>query len=340
MTPVLAIVGGFLGAGKTTLLLRAAGMLRERGLRTAMITNDQGSELVDTRMAAANETRAAEIAGGCFCCRFSEFLLAAERLLEFGPDVIFAEPVGSCIDLASMMRRLFGGRFRVAPLTVLVDPERARELLAPGADADLAYLFRNQVAEADLVCSTKADLGCEPAGIEARHRLSARTGEGVEAWLADVLSWNGETGVHTLDVDYGRYAEAEAALGWLNWQARLELRKAATPAAVAGPLLENLDACFTGAGATIAHLKLFNQASTGYVKASICRNGAEPDVDGDLTASPSRRHDLVLNLRAVAAPELLREVVEKAAAELPGKLTVIHCEAFRPGPPTRSTSEP
>jgi hypothetical protein len=333
MTPVLAMVGGFLGAGKTTLLLTAARMLRDRGLRTAIITNDQGSELVDTRLAAANETRAAEIAGGCFCCRFSEFLVTAERLLEFGPDVIFAEPVGSCIDLARMMRRLLGGRFHVAPLTVLVDPERAGELLVPGADPDLAYLFRNQIAEADLVCSTKADLGLDAAGIEVRRKLSGRTGEGVAEWLDEVLSWSGEAAGHGLNVDYNRYADAEAALGWLNWQAGLELREAATPAAVAGPFLDNLDAGLTQAGAVIAHLKVFNQAPTGYIKASICRNGEEPDVEGDLMASSSRRHDLVLNLRAVAAPELMSEVVEKAAASLPGKVTVVHCESFRPGPP-------
>lgn len=334
MTPVLVIVGGFLGAGKTTLLLAASRTLNSRGLRTAVITNDQGSELVDTRLAAASQTHAEEIAGGCFCCRYSEFLLAAERLLEFGPDVIFAEPVGSCLGLASMMRKLLGGRFHLAPLTVLVDPERARELLAPGADPRLAYLFRNQLAEADLVCSTKSDLGCDtPGGLEVAHRLSARTGEGIAAWLDDVLSWRGETGQTPLDIDYGRYTEAEAALGWLNWQATVQLRKAAGPAAVVGPLLESIDAGLAKAGAIIAHVKVFCQAPTGYVKASICRNGEEPDVDGDLTASPSLRHDLVLNVRAVAAPEVLKEAAEKAASELPGKVTVTHCEAFRPGPP-------
>lgn len=332
MTPALVIVGGFLGAGKTTLLLRAAALLRERGLRPAIITNDQGGELVDTRMAAANGVRAAEVAGGCFCCRLPEFIVAAERLLEFGPDVVFAEPVGSCIGLAAMMRRLSGGRFRIAPLTVLVDPGRARDLLAAGADPDVAYLFHNQIAEADILCSTKADLGREAEGVEVRHRLSARTGEGVAEWLADVLSGREARG-HTLEIDYARYTTAEAALGWVNWQGLLQLRKPATPAAVAGPLLESLDEGLTRAGAAIAHLKVFDRAPAGYIKAAICRNGAEPDVDGDLSASASRGHELVLNLRAVAAPELMLQLVERSLAALAGKATRIHCEAFRPGPP-------
>ena len=49
--PVLAIVGGMLGAGKTSLILEAARRLSARGLRPAMVTNDQGRGLVDTALA-------------------------------------------------------------------------------------------------------------------------------------------------------------------------------------------------------------------------------------------------------------------------------------------------
>ena len=35
-------------------MLRAAGLLHDRGLRAAIITNDQGGGLVDTRIATAN----------------------------------------------------------------------------------------------------------------------------------------------------------------------------------------------------------------------------------------------------------------------------------------------
>ena len=83
--PILILVGGFLGAGKTTLLLQAAARLRDRGLRAAIITNDQGGELVDTRLVNASGYAAEEIAGGCFCCRFSDFISAAERLRSLHP---------------------------------------------------------------------------------------------------------------------------------------------------------------------------------------------------------------------------------------------------------------
>lgn len=333
------LVGGFLGTGKTTLLLAAARRLQAAGIRPALILNDQGADLVDTHLARAAGWDTREIAGGCFCCRFSDFAHSAESLLARQPGVILAEPAGSCMDLAATvlrpLQRYCGDRFRIAPFTVVAEPGRCRELLAPGGDARLAYLLRNQIAEADLVCWSKSDLGDEPPelwGIRA-IRISARTGEGVGAWLEEVLDGGLEAGARPLAIDYDEYAAAEASLGWLNWRAELRLRRAAPPAAVAGPFLDRLEELLTGAGAAIAHLKLFARAHTGYLKASICRNGEQPAVEGDLLALPSRRHELVVNLRATAPPELLESTVRRAAGELPGRLTVVHQQCFRPGRP-------
>ena len=64
--PTLILTGGFLGAGKTALLLRAARLLQQQGMRAAIITNDQGGSLVDTRVATAAGFDAGEIAGACF----------------------------------------------------------------------------------------------------------------------------------------------------------------------------------------------------------------------------------------------------------------------------------
>ena len=99
------LVGGFLGAGKTSLILAAARVLERQGLRAAAILNDQGDDLVDTRIAREHGLAADQVAGGCFCCRFSDLLEAAERLEAYEPDVIFAEAVGSCTDLAATVLR-------------------------------------------------------------------------------------------------------------------------------------------------------------------------------------------------------------------------------------------
>lgn len=86
--PVLAVIGGFPGAGKTTLLLKAADILKSKGVRVAIILNDQGTGLVDTQMAISSGFAAEEVAGACFCCPFSYFVDAASRLAAFRPDVI------------------------------------------------------------------------------------------------------------------------------------------------------------------------------------------------------------------------------------------------------------
>ena len=74
------MIGGFLGAGKTTAVARLAQVLTERGLRVGLITNDQSSGLVDTSILRSHGYAVEEIAGGCFCCRFSSLSDAAQRL--------------------------------------------------------------------------------------------------------------------------------------------------------------------------------------------------------------------------------------------------------------------
>ena len=58
------MIGGFLGAGKTTAVAALAQHLTKRGVRVGLITNDQGSELVDTAMLRARGFNTEEIPGG------------------------------------------------------------------------------------------------------------------------------------------------------------------------------------------------------------------------------------------------------------------------------------
>src|SRR5579864_7112512 len=307
------------------------------GRRAGVILNDQGGELVDTRLAQADGFQPEEITGGCFCCRFSEFVAAAERMAERdAPELILAEPVGSCTDLSATIlqpiKRLYSDRFRLAPLTVLVDPARAEELLRPDADLLSSYLFHKQIAEADLVCFSKADLYNRfPSldGVETRT-LSARTGAGIPEWLDAVTSDGVAAGTRVLDIDYQRYAEAERALGWVNWRGDLRLSAALTPAAVVGPLVAGLESLLTEAGVSIAHLKVFAQSANGYLKAGVCRNGDAPLAEGRLDAPPATRYALTLNLRAKGAPEILSALVGRAIENLPGTVRVVKEQSFRP----------
>jgi hypothetical protein len=338
--PTLVPVGGFLGSGKTSLIVSAAKFLGQRGIRAAAILNDQGAELVDTAFAEASDVFAGQVVGGCFCCHLSQLVdVAGEILRVHSPEVIFAEPVGSCTDIsATVLQPLkleYAGEFRVAPYTVLVDSERARQWMDPNTDPALAFLFYKQIEEADIVCFSKADRFSEfPSlpGWPARY-LSAKTGDGVSAWLDDILGGRFRAGGKILEIDYERYARAEAALAWLNCSVTGESEPPVSPGSMAGPLLERLDASLTAMDFTIAHLKVMDASPSGGVKASIVRNGGEPSVQGDLDAPPETLHEILLNARAAGSPDDLRRVVEMRLAAISGRVTIRSLECFRPSPP-------
>ncbi len=336
--PWIVIVGGFLGAGKTSLILAAVRMLEQRGMRCAVILNDQGQELVDTQLAETQGMLAREVTGGCFCCRLSSLLEVIDELRTRSLDVIFAEPGGSCTDISATvfgpLREEFD-RYRVAPFTVLADAGRAAAMLNEDADSDMAFLFQKQLQEADLVCMSKADLypdGVVIPGVEARW-LSAKTGEGVQEWLNEILFGSLEAGHVTLDIDYERYARAEAALAWLNMSLTLEADQLVSPAFVVGPFLESLDRALTAAQISIVHLKMMDSSRAGWLKAAVCANGEEPFVEGNLDASPAGRHELLVNLRAKGDPDLVRKIVEEQVNSLPGESRSIHLDCFSPAAP-------
>jgi hypothetical protein len=335
--PWIVLVGGFLASGKTTLILAAARELERRGLRSAMVWNDQGNDLVDSHYAALSGAYSGEVTGGCFCCRLSQLIDAIDDLRAHAPDVIFAEPVGSCTDLsATVLRPLLqsSDTYQLSPLTVLVDPLRAQSMLDPNADPDMRFLFDKQLQEADLVCFTKSDLYPQypQTGVQHVRQLSAKSGQGVAAWLDEVLSGTIPTGEQSLEIDYAHYARAEAALAWLNLRAVFEPGTWLSPAMLVGPLLDGIDAALTAEHIPIAHLKAVVTTPTGWLKAAICANGQEPMVEGNLDASPAGRLELLLNLRAVGKPAQVRAIVEHELRQLSG---LIHCnmDCFSPAAP-------
>jgi hypothetical protein len=306
-------------------------------MRSAAVLNDQSDALVDTQFAELHGVPSGEVSAGCFCCRLSDLTVQLEAMLAYAPDVIFAEPVGSCTDIAATVLHplLEDGAYRLAPFTVLVDPQRAEMLMRKGADGDIAFLFRKQLDEADLVCVTKSDVYPDPPelGFSAVRQISARTGEGVAAWLDEVLAGELSSRKDVLDIDYERYAQAEAALAWLNLSAVFEASTAISPAMLLGPWLDGIDRASTGAGIQIVHLKAIAQAPTGYIKAALCANGQEPTVEGLLDASPSARHEITLNIRALADPDRLSAIVSRELQTLDGHFAECTMRCFRPAAP-------
>ena len=104
--PLVIMVGGFLGAGKTTTVGRLAKHYQALGKRVVVVTNDQAADLVDTHTLRSQGLEVGEVAGSCFCCNFNELTGVMEKLAVSGlPDVVLAEPVGSCTDLVATVLR-------------------------------------------------------------------------------------------------------------------------------------------------------------------------------------------------------------------------------------------
>ena len=199
------MIGGFLGAGKTTAVGQLARYAKDKGLRVGLISNDQSSGLVDTTLLRSQGFPVAEIAGGCFCCRFNSLLEAANQLTdESKPDVIIGEPVGSCTDLVATvsypLRRIYGDQFTTAPLSVLVDPLRCARImgLEPGRSFSpkVAYVYRKQLQEAGMIVVNKCDTITDAQQAQLVDALraefgqadiqccSALRGDGLDSWFA------------------------------------------------------------------------------------------------------------------------------------------------------------
>jgi G3E family GTPase len=354
------MVGGFLGAGKSTSLLRLATSLMAQGKTVGLITNDQSVGLADTTLLRSHNLDVEEIPGGCFCCRFNSLVEAAERLSEqTRPDIFLAEPVGSCTDLVASvsypLRRIYGDQFSIAPLSVLVDPIRALRVLGVEKGKSFShkveYIYKKQLEEAQIIVINKSDL-LEPDRLTALRTgliaafgdkpivaVSARQGDGLDEWF-DLIVDSEMDLTATMDLDYQTYGEGEALLGWLNATFDFKASRLIDGEVAMMDLADEIQQRLLDQGHQIAHLKM-----------TLARRGGGEDVaalnlvDSAYVAELSqslfdklREGELIVNLRAEADPQALKDTVLAAVERLKEthpdlSLPLEHLEQFRPGMP-------
>jgi Ni2+-binding GTPase involved in maturation of urease and hydrogenase len=348
-------VGGFLGAGKTTALAAAARELEARGLRVGLVANDQGKDLVDTAVFRGLGLPAGEVSGGCFCCRFDDLVAEADRILAANRlDVLLAEAVGSCTDLVATvyrpLRRFFPGRFELLPFSVLVEPGRLHEMSRPekGVPPDVAYVFERQLAEADLLVLTKADLVPTPERAVARRSVvdlargvpaletSALTGEGITAWV-DRLLGRATLADRGLEIDYDAYARGEAALAWLNAAVEVRASHAVSPRVTGEALLGAIRERARAAGLVVPHAKMLVATTRGSARLAFTRASDPPRWEGDPDLPAEPVLSTILNARAVAEPGAFRALVEDAvdatARTVGARLAIERLDCFSPARP-------
>jgi G3E family GTPase len=350
------MIGGFLGAGKTTAILQLAQKLHAQGTRVGLITNDQSFGLVDTALLSSQGLPVEEITGGCFCCRFQSLMDAAGKLTTAAaPEVFIAEPVGSCTDLRAAvsypLRRIYGDDYEISPLSVLVDPIRASRILGlesgKAFSEKVLYVYDKQLEEADIIVINKTDivdvvnLDRLQTTLAAKYpkarivAISARTGEGTSDWHKQVFDEELDLR-EAPDVDYEIYAEGEALLGWLNAAARVEANRPFDGNALVCRIADSIQSRLATSGAEIAHLKMTLSPDEGNDLAvlNVVRSDGTPESIHRLQEEMDGG-ELLVNLRAEAGPELLREALDTALKGLGPDISVKieHAECFRPAKP-------
>lgn len=350
------MIGGFLGAGKTTTLARLAKTYTSQGLNVGIVTNDQAADLVDTNMLRSLGFDVGEVAGACFCCSFDDLMSTVQTLgAERRPDVILAEPVGSCTDLAATViqpiQQLYDTDFRIAPYAVIVKPSHGRRILAEeqttGFSPKAAYIFTKQIEEADLVLINRVDeLSPQEADeLEAlvqRHvpdtpvlRISARAGTGFDE-LVDWLDRDGAWGRRLLDIDYDIYAEGEAELGWLNSSLRVTSDSDFDLDGVLLQIVEQLREQLAEADAETAHLKAIGLWEGFFGVANLVSRDspAELSLPSGCRAASA---DVIVNARVACDPEQLESmvtsVVENVVSSAGARAEFRSTQSFRPGRP-------
>lgn len=351
------MLGGFLGAGKTTAMARLAKHFMSQGKRVGIVTNDQAQDLVDTHTLREQGFSVEEVAGACFCCKFDDLLTKVGSLeASQQPDVILAEPVGSCTDLVATvvqpLKDLYGARFSVAPYPVLFKPSHGLKILrsesGSGFSPKAAYIFKKQLEEADAVLLNRID-ELTPAQIEEICslvnqqfpgvpvlRVSAKTGQGFDA-VYELLNQQGAFGRKILDIDYDIYAAGEAELGWLNSSVRVTATQEFGLDAFLLDIVAGLQQALAPPGAEIAHLKAIGLWEGFFGVANLVQSDGKPTLSLPSNCQV-KETDLIVNARVAIDPAELQThveaVVKRACASRSAQQTGAKTQSFRPGRPT------
>ena len=349
------LLSGFLGSGKTTAIEQACRLLSKKGIGVGVITNDQGTRLVDGELFTHLDIPSGQVINGCFCCNYNDLDGCIQRLSEKPrPAVLFAESVGSCTDLvATVLKPLLRQYPECHPtISVFADATLLPSVLSDTAAFDpvtpipatfhpaVRYIYLKQLEEAQVIIVSKTDLVGDENQV---RRLMAEhyphktilyqdsfNEDHIGRWLQTLdEAAAGAAALPSLDIDYDLYGRGEARLAWLDQQLVIQCADGEAQTA-ARSLMHSLYEQIRRRGYPIGHLKFLLDGS---MKISFTGGGSTDPI----AARPSNRSTLLVNARVQTRPKTLSRLmlaaIRDTEARQPCTIRVLHETCFQPGFP-------
>ena len=346
----LILTGGFLGSGKTTAIQQACALLLKQNKKVAVITNDQGKELVDSKFIESFSIPVKEVTNGCFCCNYNDLVQNIYYFSEqINPDIIFAESVGSCTDIVATIAKPLAEMHPelTVNISVFVDVTLLYSLIKGTSsfiDDSVRYIFKKQMEEADVLVLNKIDLLTDVELAEAQKVIkqdyaskkillqNSLNENDIQQWI-DCFSNESKSQRRSLDIDYEIYGAGEAKLAWLD--AMLSVQTEKIPAIKAAALLaEIIYEKINLQELTIGHLKFFIDDGNEQIKISYTTSHQHRQA---IVNGISFKASVIINARVQTEPEILQQVIfqsiDETVLKANCKIQVQSLSAFKPGFP-------
>jgi G3E family GTPase len=350
----LYLVTGFLGSGKSTAIQKACVLSAEENIQVAVITNDQGEQLVDSKFFQGSSIPCREVLQSCFCCNYNQLTGSIFSLLEMNEyEIIFAESVGSCTDLVATVAKPLNidhPEIQIC-ISVFADALLLHSVIAGDAcflDETVQYIFKKQLDEADILVINKSDL-LDQAQLSMVKKIvdsdysekvilyqNSLDKKSIRNWLKVLHDFPIEHQRKSLQLDYDIYAQGEAKLAWMDQHFQLTTMDG-TATSLAFGLAEMIYNNIKTAGYPIGHLKFL--ISNGTTSTKISYTTSDHPVQNEYVDFPeSNSISVLMNARVQTTAERLQDLVMFTVQEFQQcslvQVSVEYSTAFLPGYPT------
>lgn len=345
---VIHLLSGFLGSGKTTSIRQACKELITGGKKLGVITNDQGVNIVDSRLFAYMQVPQKQVGNGCFCCNYDELDNKLQELANmYQPDIIFAESVGTCTDIvATVMKPLIQYKDATVTISTIADARLLHTIVVAHKKVfgeDVEYILFKQLEEAEIIVINKIDLLDNKELEELKECISKSYASkkiiyqdslkpgGVSDWLKVLEGQLGKKDhLKSLDINYDKYASGEAMLAYYDGELEIESNNNDAEH-IAYDLWSEIVEAVKDNDLPVGHLKCWLNEKE---KISFTATTIEPL---KINFTPTKKAKLLINARVQTSPAVLESIVLTSIAFLSTekncRIHPVEKSSFSPGYP-------